>query len=182
MVLLSHKIWKSDLIGGLASFSNAVLLNLSKSQPLKCFEQRFKSFGDRNWVSKDLRSTSKDCYVEFVDDLRYVYVENMSEVEDITTFLSCCPALRRRVHTQKLFEKCRLCLTHSTINVPYVGLGSASRNVVALDLLRAIRPLQFYLLSVNQDSSFLSRGESVDHFCELLESFDGTALLPIYDP
>ena len=164
--MLSHITFNSDLVVGLASFDYDVLFTLPKSQSLDCFKLLFKSSGDRKWKSKDLRSTFEDCYIEFLDDLRYVYVDDCGrgpEVEDMITFLSCCPNLERRRHT----KMCCLSLSHSTINVPYVGLGPASRNVVAPDLSCVIPPSQYSSLSLSENCSFLSRGEQVKESCEL---------------
>ena len=57
-----------------------------------------------------------------------------------------------------LVERCYLRLIHWAISVPYVGLGSACRYTVALDLSFLVRPIQYYLLSLSQDCSFLSSG------------------------
>ena len=111
--------------------------------------------------------------------MRYVYADGSGkgpEVEDMITFLSRCLELERRRHTKKLFDMCCVCLSHSTMNVPFVGLGSASQNVIAPNLSSVIRPLQYYLLSLSQDGSFLSREESVSE-CELLETIGGAALM-----
>ena len=92
--LLSRNTWKSDLVIGLASFDYAVLFCLPKSQSLEWFKQLFKSFGDRGSVNKDMQSSSKDCYVEFVDDLWYVYFDDSGkgpDFEDMITFLSRYP-------------------------------------------------------------------------------------------
>ena len=185
MRLLSHNTWNPDLVVGLPSFDSAELFTLLKLQSLDCFKQFFKTFGDTNWVSEDMQSTFKDCYVELVDELRYVYVNDSGrgpEVEHRITFLSRCRELERRRHTKKLVELCCLCLSHSTINIPHAVLGSASRNVVAPELSCVNLPLQYYLLSFSQDCSFSTRGESVSRCCEHLETFGRTALLRNYDP
>ena len=77
---------------------------------------------------------------------------------------------------------CCLCLSQSIINVSYVGLGSSSRNAVGLDLSCVIHSSQYYLLSVSQDSSFLSKRKSMSQCCELLETLGGTGLIVNYDP
>ena len=61
--LLLHDTWKSDLVIGFARFDSAVLFCLPKSQSLDRFKQLFKSFGDRGWDNKDMRSRFKDCYM-----------------------------------------------------------------------------------------------------------------------
>ena len=77
---------------------------------------------------------------------------------------------------------CSLYLSHSIKNVPSVDLGSATRIVVAPDLSCVNHPLQYYLFLLNQHCWFLSRGESVNTCCALLETFEGTTLVPYYDP
>ena len=52
-------------------------------------------------------------------------------MQDNIIFLSRCPELENRLLTNKLLEMCCLFLNHATINVLYVGLGSASPNVDA---------------------------------------------------
>ena len=156
---LSHYTWKSELVVGLASFDYAVLFNLPRSQSLESFKKWSQSFGDKKWVNKDVWRSFRDCYIAFVDhDLRYVYIEDSGrgpEVEDMIAFLTRCRELERRRHTKKFFQVCWSCLSHRIIVVPYAGLGSDGRIVVVLDLWSVVRQLQFYLLSLSQDCSFL---------------------------
>ena len=66
-----------------------------------------------------------DDYVEFVDDLRHVYVDNLISgpmVNDLVTFLADCPELARREYTLHVFKLCCLCLDHSCPILPTVGL------------------------------------------------------------
>ena len=92
-----------------------------------------------------MRSSFKDCYIEFVDDLRYVYnddIERRPQAEEVITLLSRCTELERRRHTKKLSEKYCLYLSHWSIDVRYLGPGSASQTVVIADLSSAVHPFQ----------------------------------------
>ena len=140
-----------------ASFDYAVPSTLPKSQCKECFRQLIKSFSDRGGVGKDVRSIFTVCYVEFVDDWRYVYIDDSGrgpEVEDLITFLSQCPELDRLRHTKKMFKKCFLCVSHWTINVPYAGLGSQSGNVISPELSSVVHPLPYYVIPLSQKCSF----------------------------
>ena len=105
-----------------------------------------------------MRSSFQDCYIEFVDDLRYVYdddIERRPKEEDVITFLSRCTELERRHHTKKLSEKYCLYLSHWSIDVGYLGPGSENQNRVIADLSSVVNPFQCYLLSLSQDCSVL---------------------------
>ena len=67
-----------------------------------------------------------DDYVEFVDDLRHVYLDNVISgpvIDDMVTFLSNCPELARREYTLHVFKLCCLCLGHICPALPIVGLS-----------------------------------------------------------
>ena len=93
-----------------------------------------------------MQRSFKDCYVEFVDDLRYVYIVDSGRgpsVENMMAFLSRSPELEQRRHTKTPFEMCCLCLSLWSIDVPHVGLGSACLNVVTPNSSYKFRPMQF---------------------------------------
>ena len=127
----------------------------------------------------------KTVFKENVDDLRYVYSDESGrgpEVEDMISFLSHCPELKRRRHTKTLFKMCCLCFNHWSIDLPYVEFVSANPKVVTPNLSSVVRPLQCSLLLLSQDCSILHHEESIGQCRELLEPFGEIALLLNYDP
>ena len=72
--ILKHPTFKSDLVVGLACFDNSVLFVLSRGQAMDCYARLFQSFCVRGWLPKELKNVHMDDYVEFIDDLRFVYV------------------------------------------------------------------------------------------------------------
>ena len=94
--LVKHPAFKSDLVIGLACFDYGVLFKLPKTVAVDCFQHLFQSFSSRGWVARELRNVHIDDYVEFVDNLRHVYLDELDvgpDVEDIVSFLSSCPEL-----------------------------------------------------------------------------------------
>ena len=82
--LMRHPTFKSDLVIGLAFFDYAVLLKLPKTVAVDCYEHLFQSFSSRGWVARELRNVHIDDYVEFIDDVRHVYLDELR-----TWFLFC---------------------------------------------------------------------------------------------
>ena len=97
-------------------------------------------------------------------------------------FLSRCPELERRKHTGLLFEMCCLCLPHTHVRVPDVGLGSPNNSDHPADLRTFIVPLQCYLLSLGQDCGFLMNPVSIAACGRLPDDSGDAALIPTYDP
>ena len=125
----------------------------------------------------------KVCYLQFVEDLRYVYNdEQWAQKHDRIVFLSTFLELERRKHTSMLFEIFRWCLPHSSVCVPYVGLGSPSSNDRPADLSAVTVPLQCYLFSLGQDFSFLTDPASIAAGTFLVDDFADGSLVPSYDP
>ena len=100
--LMKHPTFKSDSVIGLACFDNKVLFKLPKTVAVDCYQQLFQSFNSRGWVARELRNVHIDDYVEFMDDVRHVYLDELGvgpDVEDMVSFLSSCPELSRWEHT-----------------------------------------------------------------------------------
>ena len=73
-----------------------------------------------------------DDYLEFIDDLRFVYIDELNfgpEIEDMVTFLSSSPELSKREYTSYLFNLCCFCLGHVVPQLPNVSLVSPNRIV-----------------------------------------------------
>ena len=100
--LMKHPTFKSDLVIGLACFDYAVLFKLPKTVAVDCYQHLFQSFSSRGWVARELRNVHIHDYVDFMDDVRHVYLNELGvgpDVEDMVSFLSSCPELSRREYT-----------------------------------------------------------------------------------
>ena len=177
--LMKHPTFKSDLVVGLASFAYSVLFNLPKTVAVDCYQHLFQSFSSRGWVARELRSVHIDDYVEFIDDVRHVYLDELGVgpvVEDMVSFLSSCPDLSRREYTWELFELCCFCSGHVAPNLPDVSLGSSKVGVTSVDLLSVVEPKQGYLLNGDAEGNFFTDPGSISSCMELLGTFSDSAL------
>ena len=173
------------MVVGLASFDYAVLFKLPKTVAVDCHQHLFQSFSSRGWAARELRNINTDDYVEFVDDVRHVYLDELAvgpDVGDMVSFLSSCPELSRREYTWDLFKLCCLCLVYVATKLPDVSLGSSKVGVTSVDLLSVIEPKQGFLLSGDTEGNFFTDPGSVSSFMELLETFGDSALQCGYNP
>ena len=134
--LMKHPTFKSDLVIGLACFDYAAVFKLPKTVAVDCYQHLFQSFSSRGWVARELRNVRIDDYVEFIDDVRHVYLDELGvapDVEDMVSFLSSCPELARRGYTWDLFKLCCLCLGHVAPKLHDVSLGSSKVGVTRVD-------------------------------------------------
>ena len=86
----SHSNFKSDLVVGFACFDYAVLFTLPKNQTAECYSRLFHIFCVRGWLVKELKNIHMDDYMDFVDDLQFVYLDEPHigpKIEDMVTFL-----------------------------------------------------------------------------------------------
>ena len=183
--LVKHPTFKSDLVIGLACFDYGVLFKLPKTVAVDCYQHLFQSFSSRGWVARELRNVHIDDYVEFEDNLRHVYLEELGvgpDVEDMVSFLSSCPELSRRRCTWDLFKLSCLCLGHIVPKLPDVSLGSSKVGVTSVDLSSIVEPLQGYLLSGDSEGNFFTDPGSISSCMELLETFGDSALQCGYNP
>ena len=183
--LMKHPTFKSDLVVGLASFDYSVLFKLPKTVAVDCYQHLFQSFSSRGWVARELRNVHIDDYVEFIDDERHVYLDELGvgpDVEDMVSFLSSCPELSWREYTWDLFKLCCLCLGHVAPKLPDVSLGSSKVGVTSVDLLSVVEPIQGYLLNGDTEGNFFTDPGSISSCMELLETFSDSALQCGYNP
>ena len=120
-----------------------------------------------------------DDYIEFVDDVRNVYLDELGVgpcVEDMVSFPSSCAELSRRGYTWDVFKLSCLCLGHVAPKLPDVSLGSSKVGVTSVDLSAILEPLQGYLLSSDAEGNFFTEPESISSCMELLETFGDGAL------
>ena len=183
--LVKHPAFKCDLVIGLACFDYGVSFKLPKSVAVDCYQHLFQSFSSRGWVARELRNVHIDDYIEFVDDMRHVYLDELGvgpDVEDMFSFLSLCPELSRRRYTWDLFKLSCLCLGHVAPNLPDVSLGSSKVGVTSVDLSSIIEPLHGYLMSSDAESNFFTDPGSISSCTELHETFGDSALQCGYNP
>ena len=183
--LVKHPTFKSDLVIGLACFDYRVLFKLPKIVAVDCYQHLFHSFSSRGWVARELRNVHIDDYIEFVDDVRHVYLDELGNgpsVEEMVSFLSSCPELSRRGYTWDVFKLSCLCLGHVAPKLPDVSLGSSKVAVTSVDLSAILEPLQGYLLSSDAEGNFFTDPESISSCMELLETFGDSALQCGYNP
>ena len=113
--LIEHPSVKSDFVMGMASSDYSTLFVLARSQAIECYRHLFQRFSSRGWLAKELKKVHMDDYVEFFDDLRHVYLDNVISgpvIDDMVTFLANCPELACREYTLHVFKLCCLCLWH----------------------------------------------------------------------
>ena len=183
--LLKHPTFKSDLVMGMACFDYSVLVTLPRGQAMDCHARLFQSFCVRGWLAKELKNVHMDDYLEFVDDLRFVYLDELHigpKIEDMVTFLSLSPELSKREYTSYVFKLCCLCLGHVVPDLPSVSLGSPNRSVAGVDLADVIEPLQSYLLGSRLEQNIFASAECISSCIEMLAVFGDRALQPSYDP
>ena len=183
--LMRHPTFKSDLVIGLACFDYSVLFKLPKTVAVDCYQHLFQCFSSRGWVARELRNVHIDDYIEFIDDVRHVYLAEVGvgpNVEDMVSFLSSCPELSRGEYTWDLFKLCCLCLGHASPKLPDVSLGSSKVGVTRVDLSSVVEPIQGYLLSSDAEGKFFTDPASISSCMELLETFSDSALQCDYNP
>ena len=124
-------------------------------------------------------------YLEFIDDLRFVYLDKLhigSTIEDMVTFFSLSPEWSKREYTSYMFNLCCLCLWHTVSELPNVSLGSPDRSSTVIDLADVIEPLQSFLLTCGADQSIFVSANSISSCVEMLAEFGDEALQPSHDP
>ena len=183
--LIKLSSFKSDLVMGVATFDYSTLFVLTRAQAVECYRHLFRSFSARGWLANELKNVHMDDYVEFVDDLRHVYLDNVISgpvINDMVTFLSKCPELPRREDTLHVFNFCCLCLGHICPALPIVGLSYPMSGMEIVDLSLVIEPLQSCLLCGELANNFFTDPDSVAGCVELVESFGDPALRADYNP
>ena len=183
--LMNHPTFKSDLVVGLACFDYAVLVTMPKGQAARCYSRLFYSFCVRGWLAKELKNIYMDDYMEFIDDIRFAYLDELHicpKIEDMISFLSSSPELAKRERTSHVFKLCCLCLGHVVPKLPAVTLGSPGKSASEVDLSDIVEPLQSYLLGSSAEQIIFTSAESISSCVELLDEFGDRAIQPCYDP
>ena len=183
--LLKHPTFKSDLVVGLACFDYSVLITLPGGQAMDCYARLFQSICVRDWRARKLKNVHMDDYLEFIDDLLFVYLDELHvgpKIEDMVTFLSSSPELSKREHTSYVFKLSCLCLGHVVPKLPNVSLSSPSRSFAGMDLADVIEPVQSYWFSSSSEQNIFSSAECFSSCVEMLTEFEDRVLVFSYDP
>ena len=183
--LIKHPSFKSDLVMRMASFDYSALFILPRPQAIECYRHLFQSYSSRGWMARQLKNVRMDDFVEFVDDLRHVYLDNVISgpvIDDMVIFLANCPALARREYTLHVFKFFCLCLGHICPALPSVGLNDPMSGVENFDLSSVIEPLQIYLLCGELVNNFFTDPESIARCVKLVDNFGDQALRAEYNP
>ena len=183
--LTKHPSSKSDLVMGMASFDYSTLFVLSQPQAIECYRHLFQSFSSRGWLANELKIIHMVDYVEFIEDFRHVYLDNMisgSLVYDMVTSLAKCLELDRREYTLHVFKLCCLCLGHICLVSPTVGLSYPMSGVESVDLASVIAPLQSYVFCGELANNFFTDPDSIARCVELVDNFGDQALRAGYNP
>ena len=162
--LIKRPSFRSDLVMGMASFDYSTLFVLSRPQAIECYHHLFQSFSSRGCLAKELKNVHMDDYVEIIDDLRHVYLDNVIRgplVLDMVTFLANCPELARREYTLHVFKLCCLCLGHICPVLPTVGLNYPMSGVESVDLASIFEPLKYYFFCGDLANNFFTDPDSI---------------------
>ena len=183
--LLKHPTLKSDLVVGLACFDYSVLFTLPRGQAMDVYARLFQSFCVRGWLAQELKNVHMFDHLEFIDDLRFVYLDELHigpKIEDMVTFLSSSPELSKRENTSYVFKLCCSCSGHIVPELPNASLGSPDQGSTGIDLADAIEPLQSFLLTYSADQKVFVSPDSISSCVEMLAEFGDRALQPFCDP
>ena len=126
-----------------------MLFVLPKTQAIDCYRHVFQSFIARGWLARELHNVHMDDYMEFVDHIRHICLDDLiygPTIEDMVFFLSSCPELTQQKYPRHVFRLCCLCLGHVVPNLPKAELGSNWVRLTNVDLSCIIDPLQVDLL------------------------------------
>ena len=77
------------MVVGLACFDYAVLFTMPDDQAAGCYSRLFHSFCVRGWLAKELKNIHMDDFMEFMDDIRFVYWDELHfgpKIEDMKPF------------------------------------------------------------------------------------------------
>ena len=180
--LINHPTFKSDLVVGLACFDYAVLFTMPKDQAAGCYSRLFYSFCVRGWLAKELKIIYMDDYMEFIDDIPFVYLDEWHigpKIEDMITFLPSCPELAKRPS----YSSCVVCVSGTwCLNCLLLLLSSPGKSAAEVDLSDIIEPLQSYFLGSSAEQNFFTSAESILSCMELLDEFGDKAVQPCYEP
>ena len=183
--LPKHATFKSDLVVGLACFDYSVLFTLPRGKAMDSYARLFQSFCVYSWLAKELKNVHMEDYLQFIDDLRFVFLDELQigpKIEDMVTVPPSSPELSEREYTSYVFKLCCLCLEHVIREMTNVSLGSPNRKVAGVDLADVIEPLKSYLLSSSSEQNIFSFAECISSCVEMLAKFGDRALQPSYDP
>ena len=183
--LINHPTFNSNLVVGLACSDYAVLFTMPKDQAAGCYSRLVHSFCVRVWLARELKNIHMVNYMEFIDDIRFVYLDELHigpTIEDMINFLSSCPELAKREQTSHVFKLRCLYLGHVVPKLPSIALGSPGKSTAGVDLSDIIEPLQSYLLGSSAEQNIFTSAESILSCVELVDEIGDKAIQPCFDP
>ena len=76
---------------------------------MDCYARLFQGFCVRGWLAKEPEIVHIDDDFEFIDDLRFVYLDELHvgrKIKDMVTFLSSSPERPNHEYTSYVFKLC----------------------------------------------------------------------------
>ena len=164
---------------GMPCFNYSTFFLLPHLQAFECYCHLFQSFNSRGRLAKELKNVHMDDDVEFIDDLRHVFLYNVISgpvVDDMVTSLAHCPELVQRTYILYVLKLCCLCLGHICPVLPSMGLSYLMSGIKIFDLSSVIEPLQSYLLCGELANNLFTDPESFPRCVKLVDNFRDQAL------
>ena len=124
--------FNSDKVMGMACSDYSTLFVLLRLQASERNLHLFQSFSSRGWLAKELKNFHIDDFVEFIDNLRHLYLDNVigaPVVDDMVTFLAHCPELAQREYTLYVVKLSCFCLGHICPVLPFEGPSYPIRGI-----------------------------------------------------
>ena len=110
--LLKHPTIKSDLVLEMACFDYFVLFTQPRGQAMDCYARLFQSFCIRVWLGKKLKNVHMDDYLEFVVDLRFVYLDELHIGPKLRIWWRFCLQAQScpNENIHRMFPNCVVCV------------------------------------------------------------------------
>ena len=172
--LINHSTFNSDLVVGLACFDYAVLFSMPKDQAAGCYSRLLHSFCVCGWLAKELKNIHMDDYMEFIEDIRFVYLDELHigpKIEAMITFLPSSPELAKREETAHIFKLCCLCWGHVVAKLASVTWGCPSKSAAGVVFSDVFENLRSYFLSNSAKQNIFTIAESISLCVQLLGEF-----------
>ena len=133
--LLKHSSFTCHLVIELDCFDYNVLFLLPKAQLIDWYPHVSQSFSWRGGLACELRTVHMDVYVEFADDVRHIFLDELDSgvvIQYAVSLMSSCRKLAQRECTSHEFRRSYLCLDHIPI-IPSGELASGRVNKAIVD-------------------------------------------------
>ena len=120
---------------GLVCFDYSVLFSSPTGRAMDCYARLIQSFCVCGYLAKELKTPHMDNYLEFVDDLRFVFLDKLPigpKIEDMVTFLLSSPELSNKESVRHTYSsyvacdwdtRCRVCPKSHWVHLVEVSGG-----------------------------------------------------------